>query len=120
MSNDTNTPGIGNPVLKDNFEVLISQLRSFYEGERQQAIHGLLKLKDKRAVLPLIGRLKNDKSENVRIDAANALYEIKDVQAWDSILTCLHTDPSFNVQSCCAEIIGNLGIMEYANDLVSN
>ena len=61
------------PARADNVDTLIGQLDDSSEKIRLSAALNLIKLGDARAILPLVGVLKNDSSKNVRSIVAQGL-----------------------------------------------
>ncbi len=68
-------------VVVDPVADAITRMQSFYESNRKEGALTLGRLRDPRAVAPLVDRLKNDSSRHVRAAAATALGEIGDPQA---------------------------------------
>jgi hypothetical protein len=75
----------------DEFESLIKQLQAKHPGTRAKAAMGLSKIKDARAVEPLINAL-NDVDSYVRGQAARALGKIKDARAVGPLINALQDD----------------------------
>ena len=68
-------------VVVDPVANAIARLQSHHGNSRREGAETLGRLRDPRAVPPLVDRLKNDTDKNVRITAATALGEIGDPSA---------------------------------------
>ena len=68
-------------VVVDPVAQEIARFQSNSEGSRRDAAIHLGRMGDARAVMPLVDRLKNDRSRDVRIAAASALGQIGDPSA---------------------------------------
>lgn len=66
------------PVVVDPVAQEIARFQSYSEGSRRDAAAHLGRMGDARAVMPLVDRLKNDRSHEVRVAAATALGQIGD------------------------------------------
>ncbi len=115
------TPGIGNPrgaSSAGEFERLLIELRDFNDSVREKAAIRLGEIGKKEAIQPLIGRLNNDKSPQVQWQAADALYKIRDAQAWSAVQARLNARGDEKVRAKCAEILGLSGDKRFSQTLV--
>ena len=74
-------PGQPNRVVVDPVAMAAQRLSSTHEPSRRDGVVTLGRLRDPRAIPPLVDRLKNDKATEVRVAAATALGDIGDPQA---------------------------------------
>jgi len=68
-------------VVVDPVAQEVARFQSHSEGSRRDAAVHLGRMGDSRAVMPLVERLKNDRSHDVRVAAATALGQIGDPTA---------------------------------------
>lgn len=73
----------------DKIDVLFKALKRYGEGSRCNAAYYLGKMKDPRAVKPLITALKKDESVRVRESAAFALGEFNDSRAVNALINAV-------------------------------
>ncbi|MEP7291428.1 MAG: HEAT repeat domain-containing protein [Chloroflexota bacterium] len=92
-------------------ESALNMLLSMIESDDEQIRRGVAALLgefgDKRAVEPLIERLKADSSPEVRSSAAYGLSELADPRAFDSLTEALH-DPYEQTRAYAASGLGQL------------
>jgi HEAT repeat protein len=93
----------------DRVASLIAQLKSQYERTRSDAAEALGKIKDTRAVEPLMAVLAADEDCWVRQSAGHALGMIGDPRAVTSLITAIYKDRCFNVISRSAAALGAIG-----------
>lgn len=126
---NTKTPGIGSPQPEKNANEIAQLIQLLRNGLTvSERIHAAEKLGypgNAQAVSALLGRLTNDRDDDVRIAAAVALYNIGDPQVWSVIAQRLSDsettsrDPSSKVRARLAELLGLHGDRAYARSLVS-
>jgi HEAT repeat protein len=90
----------------DQIDLLVSQLKDPNPDIRLRAADGLGKLKDPKAVEPLIVAL-NDSKSNVADISARALGQIKDPRAVEPLIIALR-DPRWDVRSEATKALGEL------------
>ena len=92
---------------EDKVPILIKELRDSHKNVRAQAARDLGKIKDGRAVQPLIIALK-DKDSYVRGQIVTALGEIKDARAVDSLITILKDEDYLYVRQETVKALGKI------------
>jgi len=94
-------------TAKDEVLSLIQKLQNSHRNARAQAARELGKIKDGRAVQPLINALK-DKDSYVRGQVVEALGEIKDARAVDSLITTLKDEDYLYVRQETVKALGKM------------
>lgn len=79
-------------VVVDPVANAIGRLQSSHDNSRIEGAYTLGRLRDSRAVSPLVDRLKNDWDKDVRVAAANALGEIGDPRASEPLRQAVALD----------------------------
>jgi len=95
------------PAMADDIDQLIKDLKDPNIDVRIEAAWSLGKMKDTRAVNPLIGALK-DEDEEVRMSACNSLTDIikvRDPRAVDPLIGAMNDEDEY-VRYCVADILG--------------
>jgi HEAT repeat protein len=85
-------------------------------SDHRAAMRVMVKMKDPRAVEPLIGALKHE-DEYVRIEAAEALGEVKDPRTVDPLIAALK-DEDARVQESAADSLGRMGARRAIEPLI--
>ena len=101
------TTAASKQTTPDMVDALIKKLQSTHAGARAKAAAGLGRIKDARAVPPLIGLLK-DADSYVRGQAAEALGDIGDKRAAQPLITLMKDDDYMYVRQEAAKALGKI------------
>ncbi len=93
----------------DELELLLARLEHGHSGVRRCSATALGRLRDVRAVEPLLERLRNDPSRRTREAVAVALGNIGDKRAVKPLVACLEQERDPEVCECIIEALGWIG-----------
>jgi hypothetical protein len=95
-------------VVVDPVANAIGRLQSNHDNSRIEGAYTLGRLRDARAVGPLVDRLKNDWDRDVRVASANALAEIGDPRASEPLRQAASLDKKQAVRDAANQALSRL------------
>lgn len=95
-------------VLVDEVATVAARLKSWHESTRADAAGVLGRLRDPRAIPPLLDRLRYDHAMSVRVAAATALGEIGDPRAIQPLEKITVYDNKQEVRDAAAMAVGRI------------
>lgn len=107
-------------VMVDEVALAAQRLKSWHESTRRDAAGVLGRLRDPRAIPPLLDRLRNDHATSVRVAAAEALGEIGDARAIQPLQKITIYDNKQEVRDTATMAIGRIQQIQAAMQAQEN
>lgn len=107
-------------VVVDEVALAAQRLKSWHESSRSDAAGVLGRLRDPRAIPPLLDRLRNDHATSVRVASATALGEIGDPRAIPPLEKVTVYDKRQEVRDAATMAVGRIQQLQAAASVQNN